>query len=138
MLQKYTHSNSKGRAKGIYILVGISLPVAISSIVLAWAEGDLKSASTYAIMSLSWSAFALYSAWKLTNRQQPDNKHYANKGATRRKRLFEKIISWIILPFAIAWLIGVIIYGPHLYFALRAIWWIIISAGQLFYVSITS
>ncbi len=138
MFQKYTHSNSMSKASKLYILVGVTLPLAVSTVVLTLVAGNLQLAATFTAVSASWSAYALYLARKFSSRQKIDKTHYTAEKTPQNRSLmrFEKIACLIILPIAIALLVGVIIYGAQLHFALGALWWIITSAGQLFYVSI--
>ncbi len=138
MFQKYTYSNGIGKARKLYILVGITLPLAVPKIVLAWAEGNLRSAVPFFALSASWSIFVVYSAWRLSRQERKDKAYHTAEVAHQHRRLiiFEKIVSIIVLIGATALLVGAIISHSHLHFILGALWWIITSGGQLFYVSI--
>jgi len=137
-LNKSSKLKRMSKAHKLYILVGITLPLAVSTIVLASREGYLLIACTFGIASVSWSILALYSAWKFSERQKTDNTHRTAEVTPRYRRLMllEKTSCLLLLLSAVALLFIVIIGGSRLYLALGASWWIMVSGGHLFYVSL--
>jgi uncharacterized membrane protein len=137
MLNKYIYVNHLRTGK-LYILVGITLPLAVSTIVLALAAGNLVFAGVFVVASGSWSAFALYLARKLSRRNETDKAHRIMEETPphRRRNRFFKISSLLILIVAIAMLIMVIIYSRPLYFALAALWWILVNGSEFVFVSV--
>jgi Ca2+/Na+ antiporter len=138
MLQKYTYSNNISKASKLYILLSITLPLAVSTIVLAWAEDNMIFAIIFIVMAASWSVFALYSARKVSGRKETDKAHHIVKETPRyrRRKRFVKTASLLILVVAIAMLVMVIIYDRPLYFALAALWWIIANGSEFIFVRI--
>lgn len=137
-MHKALFSNSISQERRLYILVGITLPLAVLTIALLLREGNLSNAVTFSVASASWSVFALYSAWKFSRRQKTDKKHHAAEVTPRHRRsmLLEKTICPLFLLSTTALLFRVIISGSPLYLALGPVWWIIVSSGHLFYVSL--
>ena len=126
------------QAHKLYILVGITLPLAVLTIVLALREGDLSSVGTFGVASAGWSVFALYSAWNFSERQKTGKTHHAIEVTPRHRRLMllEKAFCLLFLLSAVALLFIVIIGDSRLYLVLRASWLIMVSGGHLFYVSL--
>ena len=137
-MRKSSNSKHVSNARRLYILVGITLPLAILTIVLASREGYQLIAGTFGVASASWSIFALYSAWKFSERQKTDNTYRTAEVTPRHRRLvlLEKTSCLLLLLSAVALLFIVIIGGSRLYLALGASWWIMVSSGHLFYVSL--
>jgi len=137
-LNKSSKLKRMSKAHKLYILVGITLPLAVSTIVLSSREGYVLIACTFGVASVSWSVLALYSAWKFSKRQKTDNTHRMAEVTLRHRHLmlFEKISCLLLILSAVALLFIVIIGGSRLYLALGASWWIIVSGGHLFYVSL--
>ena len=126
------------KAHKLYILVGITWPIAVSTIVSALSAGYPLDAGIFGFLSVSWSVFALYLAWEFFRPKKTDKTHRATEVTPRHKRLmlFERTVFLFVLLIAIALLFIVIIGGSRLYFALGASWWIVVSGGHLFYVSL--
>ncbi|MFC1990446.1 hypothetical protein ACFLVW_07880 [Chloroflexota bacterium] len=114
------------------------MPIAIAAVVLAWAEGELVFVGIFIVGAASWSMYALYLAQKFSRRKETDKAHRIMEEAPRRRRRnrFFKVSSLLILVVAIAMLVMVIIYGRPLYFALAALWWIIVNGSEFIFVPI--
>ena len=134
-MHKSSKSNRISKAHKLYILVGITFPLAVSAIVLALAAGAIGFAGVFIVGSAGWSVFALNLARR---RKETDKTRSIVEETPRhiRSKRFLKTVSFLILLAAITTLVFVIIYSSYLFLVLATLWWIIVNGSEFVFVSI--
>jgi len=138
MFQTRTYLNKMSKASKIYILVAVTLPLAVSSVVLHLSEGNLLSALLFSIAPTFWSMFALYMAWRYSKNKQIEKPQLVNDKIPRNMWLNRllKTSCLLILFIAMIFLITAITLGSHLSSTLSALWFIIVNGSEFIFVNI--
>ncbi|MFC2041087.1 hypothetical protein ACFLTY_02050 [Chloroflexota bacterium] len=126
------------KARKLYILAAIGMPVAVAAVVLAWAGGYLRNAVLWGASSSAWSVGALIMAWKLSRRRKSHKTHHAAKRTTRRRHMIvlERTFWLLMLAGGATGLAKALISDAPLHLVLEAMWLMIIGGGHFFFVSI--
>ena len=139
MIQKiYAYSKRMSKARKLYILVVIAIPIAAAAVILAWAGGYLRNAVLCGASSSAWSVGALIMAWKLSRRRKSHKIHHAAKRTTRRRHMIvlERIFWLLMLAGGATGLAKALISDAPLHLALEAMWLMIIGGGHLLFVNV--
>jgi len=126
------------KAKKIYIIMGIALPIAFSVIVLALISENYLFAGIIGVASATWGALAFYLSRESQKCIEQNRDHLVMAETPRnlrRKRLAESANLFILL-IAVIFLVMAVIFNSRLYFVLVAVWWILIHASEIIFVSI--
>lgn len=133
MFSKYVFTDRLSKPHRVYILMGITSPLAISAFVLALLAGDLIHAGLFGFVSLVWSVRGLYFARRFFRHGEI---HVSGETRRYRHRTFRKTLFLFVLLASIAALVVAILFGSPLYFVLTDLWGIIMSGSEFIFVSV--
>ncbi|MFC1981789.1 hypothetical protein ACFLVN_06085 [Chloroflexota bacterium] len=119
----------------LYVLMAVAMSIAAAGIILAWAEGNLKTAVIFAAVSVGWSVIVLAAAQKVARRQEiSKTRHVTARTPRPRLMVLEKTFSLLIIVISIASLIKALVSDLPLRLVFTMAWFIIVGGGHFYFV----
>ena len=139
MLHKSLYSNRMSEERKLYVLMAVAMSIAAAVIILAWAEGNLRTAIIFAAVSVGWSVTVLATARKVARRQEISKTRHVAERTPRHRRLMvlERTFSLLILVISIASLAKALVSDLPLRLVFTMAWFIIVGVGHFLFVFIS-
>jgi len=121
------------KARKLYILAAMAMPLAIVLVVLAWAGGYVRSAVVFGSTSVVWGICYIYIAWKISRRREETRPTAPRISHRRHMVVFERIFWLLLLLGTAASFIKGLISDKPLSLVLEGVWFIIVFGFHLLF-----
>ena len=133
---KSLYLNRMSEERKLYVLLTVAMPIAVAGIVLAWAEGNLRTAIIFAVVSVGWSVIVLATARKVTRRRKISKTRPVTERTRRHRRMMvlERTFALLILVVSVASLAKALVSDLPLHLVFSCAWFIIVGGGHFLFV----